>query len=144
LRKKDTLPIESAMAAAAAAAGLTICPGFHAMPVVAMTAISESGIGYQWFTDEGKERHEALLAWDEIATVEVFKRDLFTLDLVCLALARVGTEDVIEVDEEDPRWLDLVDALPSYLPGCRTLGEWFTDVAFPAFEENRRRLYERL
>jgi hypothetical protein len=113
------------------------------MGVVAITAISDTGIRYQWFTDAGKQRHEDFLPWAEIGTVDVFKRDLGVFDLICLQLSHAHHERVIEVDEEDVHWQELIDALPTLLPGCRAFAGWFGDVAFPAFDENRQRLFER-
>lgn len=112
------------------------------MPIAAILSISDNGIGYQWFTDHGKRRHEGSIQWDTIAAVDVFKRDMFTWDLICAQISGKEQEP-IEFDEEDPHWGNLVTALSSRLSGCETWAEWFSEVAFPAFEMKARRIFER-
>ena len=111
--------------------------------VVALLSISAAGIAYQWFADGRQIRHEDHLDWADIAAVDVFKRDLFAVDLICVQLLRDGEMPGVEVSEDDPRWSELTSALPVHLPGCQRWGEWFNDVAFPAFAANPRRIYAR-
>jgi hypothetical protein len=112
------------------------------MPVVATLDISEAGIRYQWYSQNGKHQHLGLLSWQDIALAKAFKRDLFTYDLICLQLQ--SKENItIEIDEEDLNWTALMEAMPRYLAGCKTWGTWFSEVAFPAFEENQNVLFER-
>ena len=71
-----------------------------------------------------------------------FKRDFFTVDCICLFLARAdGTG--IELDEGMARWNSFVEALPQHLPGCKPWSEWFSVVAFPAFVPNETEIYAR-
>jgi hypothetical protein len=83
----------------------------------------------------------AELIWKKVEEVHAFKRDLFTTDLICLAFKREGTNDYIEVHEEMEGYHDLLQTLPSRLPGF-TLA-WFSDVAFPAFETNHQTIWKR-
>jgi len=112
------------------------------MPVAAILAISEDEVGYQWFTEEGRVRHTSSLRWSGVDSVEVFKRDLFSYDLICLRLV-ANNEVVVEFDEEDPRWKELMSTLPIHLPGCKRWEDWFPKVAFPAFDANLQRVFKR-
>ena len=112
------------------------------MPVAAIVSISADGVRYQWFSKKGKQRHAGVLRWPEIETVEVFKRDLFTYDLICIQF-RTKQEQPVEFDEDDPSWKELMAALPVHLPGCKAWSDWFSAVAFPAFEAKLQRVFER-
>lgn len=80
--------------------------------------------------------------WSEVLRVVSFKRDLFTVDLICLQLTFMELESV-EVDEDMGGWQEFVEALPGSLPGARPFSEWFKDVAFPAFATNETIVYDR-
>ena len=94
-----------------------------------------------WLTLEN-ERGELVLAWQDTRKVEAFKRDLYAIDLICLAVTSADNKTV-EINEEMSGWKSLVDKLPAYLPGCLTFEEWFDGVAFPAFKQNLRVIYQR-
>jgi len=81
--------------------------------------------------------------WDDAILVTAFKRDLYAVDLICLVI-ELKDGETIEVDEEMNGWDSLVQKLPEYLPGCKSFGEWFEVVAFPAFELNATRIFERV
>src|SRR6185295_2147472 len=72
------------------------------------------------------------IAWSNIVRVVAFKRDLLTVDCICLAFATADGMTT-EVNEEMEGWEALTDALPKYLPGGKGWSEYFTQVAFPAF-----------
>lgn len=79
--------------------------------------------------------------WDDVNEIAAFKRDLFTVDMICLA---IGCCDfAIEVNEEMAGWQDFVQKLPDNLPGCKSFPEWFLEVAFPAFETNTTVIFKR-
>jgi hypothetical protein len=102
---------------------------------------NESHLNISWLTIEN-EKGNRLLTWDETISIKAFKRDLFAVDRICLVIELkdgVG----IEVDEEMAGWDSLVQKLPEYLPGCKTFGEWFDIVAFPAFQLNMTPIFER-
>jgi len=82
------------------------------------------------------------IRWAEICQATAFKRDLFTVDQLCLFLERPD-ETGIELNENMARWTSFVEALPEHLPGCRPWSEWFAKVAFPAFVPNTHRIYDR-
>ena len=50
----------------------------------------------------------------------------------------------MEIDEEDLLWEVFVSSLPDRLDGVRPWSEWFTEVAFPAFETKNQTIYTRL
>jgi hypothetical protein len=76
---------------------------------------------------EGRDRKH--ISWCDIANVTAYKRDLLTVDLLCLA---VGTNDgVVELNEEMEGYGQVEEQL------CERLGvghEWKLRVLFPAFE----------
>jgi hypothetical protein len=80
--------------------------------------------------------------WVEITRVSVFKRDCFTVDLLCLALELNGRQ-YTELNEEMAGWSELIEALPVYLPGALPLHQWWEKVMFPAFERCWTQLYPR-
>ena len=87
------------------------------------------------------ETRQTVLHWRDVIRVEAFKRDLFAVDLICLAFIENGNLEV-EVNEEMDGWNSLVERLPEYLPGCQKFAEWFQPVAVPPFELNLRVIYE--
>jgi hypothetical protein len=80
--------------------------------------------------------------WQEVTQVMVFKRDIFSVDLICMVFELNGKE-TIEVNEEMKGWKTLVEAVPIYLPGALTQGEWWEKVAWPAFELCLTHIYPR-
>jgi hypothetical protein len=94
-----------------------------------------------WLTIEN-EKGIRLLTWDETISIKAFKRDLYAVDRLCLLIG-LSDGSGIEVDEEMSGWDSLVQQLPEYLPGCKSLGEWFEVVAFPAFQLNMTPIFDR-
>jgi len=90
----------------------------------------------------GRKPESSVVRWAEICRATAFKRDLFTVDCMCLFLARADGTGV-ELDEEMARWKIFVEALPEHLPGCKPWSEWFSVVAFPAFATNETHVYDR-
>lgn len=82
------------------------------------------------------------IAWENVQEVYVFKRDIFAIDLICLAF-RLNNDESLELNEQMKSWKYLVENLPKYLPDCPTFEQWFMDVAFPAFELNLIKIYPR-
>jgi hypothetical protein len=81
------------------------------------------------------------LYWSEVEEVHAYKRDLFTMDLICLAFKRLGKEEYYEIHEEMVGYHDLIQVLPSQLPEFSS--EWFPAVAFPAFKTNHQIIWKR-
>lgn len=104
---------------------------------VRVVAISKNGI----LLRTPRNDVSGLLHWSEILAVDVFKRDLFSIDLICLWLWRLHSDEPLEIDEEDPFWSEIKSALERSLPGIVAERCWFRSVAFPAFETNHQRIY---
>lgn len=53
----------------------------------------------------------------------------------------------VSEDAVDYQWFsnepDLTTALAFRLPGCKSWSEWFSEVAFPAFEAKQQRIFDR-
>src|ERR1043165_3008797 len=88
------------------------------------------------------DRGEIVIAWQDVVRVQVFKRDLYVVDLICLSVLLKDNRSV-EINEEMEGWESVVDKLPEYLSGCQKFGEWFLVVAFPAFKANDTVIYQR-
>lgn len=100
-----------------------------------------NNMSVSWVTIEN-EKGGRLLTWDETISIKAFKRDIYAVDRICLVIGlRDGSG--IEVDEEMSGWDSLVQKLPEYLPGCKSFGEWFEVVAFPAFQLNMTPIFDR-
>ena len=107
--------------------------------------VSDDGLIFRP-SEEGQENPRMggnrVMRWEVVERVEAFKRDLFSVDLICLEFTAQNGEG-IEIDEDDEPWRRLVEQLPARLEGCLALESWFSDVAFPAFETNRRVIFDR-
>lgn len=110
------------------------------MQIVAITHFDSEQISFQWFSNQGKEKHTASYQWSEIVKAEVFKRDMVIYDLICLQFY-IEENEGIEIDEDDLFWNELVLELPKHLSGFKKWSEWFQDVAFPAFKSNLINVY---
>ncbi|MGJ8637857.1 MAG: hypothetical protein ACSHYA_00565 [Opitutaceae bacterium] len=78
--------------------------------------------------------------WNEVISASAFKLDLMAVDCICMAL-ELTKKRKFELNEEMKGWDSLVEALPTYLPGFKKSEEWFSGVAFSAFETNLTPLY---
>jgi hypothetical protein len=81
------------------------------------------------------------LKWNDVKTVLAYKRDLCATDLICLGFT--SPDGTIEVDEEMQGWSQLVERLPSLLPGTPPLSDWWERVAKPPFASCVTKLFER-
>lgn len=81
------------------------------------------------------------LRWDAVHTVIAYKRDIYSYDLICLALG--NDKESIEVNEEMQGWSELVERLPAFLPGTRPLSGWWERVAQPPFAPSVTTLFRR-
>jgi hypothetical protein len=105
-------------------------------------AIAFDSQGFNVTDLRSRKKEPVAKSWSGICLVTAFKRDLFTVDCICLHFADAdGT--VVELNEEMAGWNRLVDALPTLLPGCKPQSEWYFAVAFPAFTANPTQIYHR-
>lgn len=88
------------------------------------------------------EKENIQIHWNEVLSSSAFKIDLMTVDCICMAL-ELTEERTFELNEEMKGWDSLVEALPTYLLGFKKSEEWFSEVAFPAFETNLTPLYTK-
>lgn len=84
----------------------------------------------------------AALCWSEVDSIEVYKRDLWVVDLICMVL-RTADGRSLELHEEMEGWDRLLADLPTWLPGCKSRAEWWHAVAVPEFELNCHRVFQR-
>ncbi|HMZ82288.1 MAG TPA: hypothetical protein PLL06_21500 [Acidobacteriota bacterium] len=89
---------------------------------------------------KGNIEQETVIAWQDIAYLLAYKRDLWAVDLICI---EVGTcrGFAFEIDEEMDGWEVVVNRLPEYLPGCPAYADWWQVVAHPPFARNETQLY---
>lgn len=83
-----------------------------------------------------------LLPWSEIRRLSVYKRDLLTHDLICLAV-ELQDGRALDLHEQEEGWDAVVAAIPAHLAGSLTQGEWYPQVAKPALEARETLVYER-
>jgi len=82
------------------------------------------------------------ISWNTVNRIVAFKRDLLTVDRICLLIT---TDDGrgVELDEELKGWDTFIQDLPQHLPGCKALADWLMPVATPAFATNETELFSR-
>lgn len=78
------------------------------------------------------------VSWDSISAVSAFKRDLLTVDCLCLLVE--GSEGAMEVDEQMQGFEDWLRTLENRL---HIDGQWRLHVLFPAFEPRFTEIYRR-
>src|SRR5436309_9151415 len=83
------------------------------------------------------------LLWSDVTRARAFKRDLFAVDLVCLSL-EAAEELALEVNEEMGGWSELLEALPTLLPGCMNQGQILDAVLKPPFATNETEVFRRV
>jgi hypothetical protein len=87
----------------------------------------------------GARAPEVRYCWRDVERAYAFKRDLYTTDLVCLALAT--RDGVVELNERDDGWQAFAEALEERLPGCEPYGVWYLDVIKVPFAARTHRIY---
>jgi hypothetical protein len=83
-----------------------------------------------------------VVRWIDVERVEAFKRDLITIDQVCVGML-FADDWWIQVDEDIEGFYDFIGALPRHLHGCLPPDRWWREVDLPAFETNRMVLWDR-
>lgn len=82
------------------------------------------------------------LPWDNIRAVMLYKRDVYTYDLLCAAVTS-DSGSSLELNEEMPGWDAFARALHAHLPGAPEWKDWYLKVfAMPAGESLQ--LYSRV
>jgi hypothetical protein len=83
--------------------------------------------------------HQA--TWNQINGVVAYKRDCFAVDLLCIGFATPHGR--FEANEGMEGWAELIELLPTYVPGTPKPEEWRGKVVQPPFAENATTLYSR-
>jgi hypothetical protein len=79
--------------------------------------------------------------WDEVTRIVAYKRDLWTVDLICLDFFVASRQLTYQADEEMHGFRDMSDRMRLLFP---SVGEsWWPEVAFPAFVTNEKVLYDK-
>lgn len=101
---------------------------------------NSDGVTYtSWIN--GELENDQLIPWTNIEKVAAFKRDLYAVDLICIAFETA--EFVYEINEEMVSWPAFVKEIATHLPGCLKAEEWYQSVMLPAFKTNWTVLYSR-
>lgn len=79
--------------------------------------------------------------WADVSKVETYKRDLFSVDMICLDFAVDADQMVYMTHDEMEGFSELSSRLTRYFPVIAP--DWWSEVAFPAFATKHRVLYER-
>lgn len=79
--------------------------------------------------------------WDAIEEIVAFKRDMLTVDDLCLGFLPLGGRSYHVCDEDMPGWGEVNGALAARF-GIR-FEEWFAAVAHPPFAQNLTVLWRR-
>jgi hypothetical protein len=86
------------------------------------------------------QRAMELVRWSDVARIETFKLDLLTTDCICLLFEFSGARASLQVSEEWSGFADLFGPLSNAFPSIPP--DWYVEVMKPAFETNRRTLYD--
>ena len=76
------------------------------------------------------------VAWSEVEEIVAFKRDLYTTDCICLALAMPG--GTVEINEEMPGFVDWREAMEHHFG---LTPDWYIEIMTPVFEPTPLRLF---
>lgn len=98
--------------------------------------ISDSGLALFEF---GREVYR--FRWADVSKVETYKRDLFTVDMICLDFTVDTDQMVYMTHDEMDGFSELSSRLTQYFPSIAH--DWWSEVAFPPFATKHRILYER-
>jgi hypothetical protein len=93
-------------------------------------------VGFSVFEEEEKKW---FFRWSDAVEVFAYKVDLFSVDEICIGFRTDSAGTHYWVSEEYIGYREFIEELSRRFPGIRT--DWFSDVAFPAFVENRTTLW---
>jgi hypothetical protein len=77
--------------------------------------------------------------WSDVREVFGFKRDLFTVDLICLGFRVSDDGSLYEVHEDMPGYEALCEEIGRRFPDVNQ--DWWRAVTFPAFATNRTTIW---
>jgi hypothetical protein len=79
--------------------------------------------------------------WDEVTKIATCKRDLFSVDLICLDFFIESRQLTYPTHEEMPGFQKLCDRMRLLFPSINE--GWWSEVAFPAFAPNEKILHDK-
>lgn len=82
-----------------------------------------------------------VIAWSDVTRITTYKLDLLATDCICLLFEGCFPESPYEIHEEMVGFADLFGFMRTAFPAVP--GNWFLDVATPAFATNLTVLFER-
>lgn len=91
------------------------------------------------FTVLEESEIRARVSWSQIIEIFAYKMDLFTVDEICIGFRLDESGTHYWVSEEFLGYKEFIEQLRISFPGIRE--DWFAEVAFPAFIENRTTLW---
>ncbi len=113
------------------------------MRTIERTIVHHNATGFA--VDEAHRRAVTRRAegeWRDVTNAMAWKCDLLVTDRIHLALwLRDGR--CIELHEEMEGWPSLLEQLPAYLPRCRAMTTWWSEVVAPPFAANPTVVYNR-
>jgi hypothetical protein len=88
----------------------------------------------------GDQSTIALVRWRDVTRIHTYKIDLVTTDCIRLLFEFNGGRAPLQVSEEWRGFADLFAPLSAAFPSIPP--DWYVEVMKPAFETNRRILYD--
>ncbi|TWT74306.1 hypothetical protein [Allorhodopirellula solitaria] len=107
----------------------------HSEPKPVQTSIQLDDDG---FTIRGS--NAARVDWITVSRIVAYKVDLWDVDLICIAFTLESEEVSIETTEADHGWKPMIAELENRFD---VSDDWWSKVAFPAFEGNWTILWAR-
>lgn len=95
--------------------------------------------GFRVPASTGDPMTDCVVAWDELQAVFAYKRDLYTIDEICLDVF-FPEDSSFTITEEMAGWHIFVQHLEPHLP---LPSGWFAEVSVPVFETKLTLLYEQ-
>jgi hypothetical protein len=81
------------------------------------------------------------VAWADVATITTYKIDLLTTDCICVLFELRNGQSPVQISEEWEGFTDFMAAMQETFPAIPE--DWYVVVMQPAFEPNRRVLFQR-
>ena len=104
-------------------------------------SFDERGLRVRRLTFLNRAEEHSLL-WREIISAKAYKRDLLTVDRVCIAFEK-ATGEWFEINEDMKGWLALLPEMKINLEGFLPMEEWLGNVTLPPFQTNEIEIYRR-
>ncbi len=99
-----------------------------------VTSVALTTDGFEWQSGQ----QTAKICWRDVARIVAFKRDLMTVDLLCLHFETML--ETVEINEEMPGYAAVESEMESRFAFA---DDWKLRVLFPAFETNEEAIYDR-